>query len=317
MASPLFFKFLHIISTNSKLTTKQLAKELQTSQQNVSHLLKKSKEDKLISSFETLIDPSRFGLDSFIVLLKLKNSSKKTLNEIEKLGEEVDEITGIYALFGNFEIILKFTTSNASSFNKTLKEFMAKIQSVVIDSIILTQIVEYHLSPTYISKKRLRDSILIGADRDMIQINQKEQFVLHKIQNDARVSSSKIALSLSTTAKTVIEIIKRLEKKEIIKGTLTSYHPELMDINQYLIFLKISFDEDENKVLKFMKTIPNITRITKVFGKWDFVIQFECFKAKELQDNLEELKEEFEILDYQFVNITKRFFWRTVPKINE
>ena len=311
----LFYKFLHIISTNSKLTTKQLAKELQTSQQNVSYMFKKAKEEQLISSYETLVDPSRFGYDSFIVLLKLKKSSKKTLNEIHKSAQEFEEITGCYALFGSYELLLKFTCYNASSFNKVLKSFLTSIQEIVISSTILTQIVEYYLSPTYMSKKRLREIILIGADRNVVPINEKEKFILKHIQNDARVSSSQIAFKLSTTAKTVIETTKRLEKKEIIKGTITNYNPHLLDINQYLIFLRVSFGEDENVVLKYLRTVSNITRITKVFGEWDFVIQFESFNLEDLQDHLEHVKEEFNILDYHYITITRRYFWRTIPKI--
>ena len=315
--SSLFNKFLHIISTDSKLTSKQISKELQTSQQNVSYMLKKCREDNIISQYQTLIDPSRFGLDSYIVLLKLKNSSKRTFNDLSRCVENISEITGYYSLFGNFEVVLKFTTYNASSFNKLLKQLLSQIREIIISVEIFTQIVEYYFSLTYISSKRLRESILIGADREFIKINPKEREILSYLDENSRVSSSKIALNLSTTAKSIIENIKKLEKKEVIKGYSIQYHPELLDINQYLIFIQMSFEQNEAKVFKYLKTVKHITRISKVFGSWDFIIQFESFSSKELQEFLQYVKEEFEILDYNYTTITKRFFWKTIPNLKE
>lgn len=316
-STSLFNKFLHIISTNSKLTSKQISKELQTSQQNVSYMIKKCKDDNVISQYQTLIDPSRFGFDSFIVFLKLRNSSKKTFNDLNRSVENIPEITGYYSLFGNFEVVLKFTTYNASSFNKILKSFLSEIKEIVIDVVIFTQIVEYYFSPTYISSKRLREAVLLGADREIIRMNDKEKEILNYLDDNSRVSSSKIALNLSTTAKSIIENIKKLEKKEVIKGYTAQYHPELLNIDQYLILLRVSFDQDEQEVFRHIKTIKNITRISKVFGSWDFIIQFETLNPQELQEFLQSIKEEFEILDYNYITITKRYFWKTIPNLKE
>ncbi|MFT4244696.1 MAG: winged helix-turn-helix transcriptional regulator [Candidatus Woesearchaeota archaeon] len=313
MASPLFYKTLHMLSLNSKLTTKKLSKELQTSQQNISHILKKSQEEEIITNYETLIDPSRFGYDSFIIFIKIKNSSKRTLNKIEKLIHETHEITACYMLFGNYEFLLKFTSLNTSSFNKAFKEFLSNITEHIIDYTILTQIVEYYATPSYISSKRLRDTILTGADRSLLSISKKELDVLSLIQNNSRVSSSKIAIQLETTAKTVISTIKKLEDKEIIKGSIITYHPEKISVEQYLLFLRISFDENEKNLVDFLKTDNNVTKIIKVFGEWDIIVQFETFSHTQLQDCLEDIKEEFKIINYNYITIVRRLFWRTMP----
>lgn len=313
MNSNLLFKLIHILSSNSRLTTKYLSKELFTSQQNISHLLKKVQQEGVISTYETLIDPSRFGYESFIILLKIKNSSKKTINKIEKIITKNHQITACYSLFGNYEILLKFTALNTSSFNKCFKSFLGEIEEFVIDFLILTQIVDYTSTPSYLSSKKINKTTLTGADRSPIQINQKERKILELIQDDSRVSSSKIAINLETTAKTVISLIKKLEEKEIIKANMVSFHPELLGIEQYLLFLRVSFNEDEVEVVNFLKTQKNITRIIKVLGDWDIIIQFETFDHTELQTCLETIKDEFKIIDYQYITITKRFFWRSMP----
>lgn len=317
MTSQLLYKLLHTMSLNSKITTKALGKELNTSQQNISHMLKKSQDEGIISAYETIIDPSRFGYDSFVVLLKIKNSSKRTLNKIEKLIKETHEITACYSLFGNYEILLKFTTLNSSAFNKSFKKFLHEIQEFVIDFSIHTQIVEYYATPSYISPKRLREVILTGADRNLLSISSKEEEILAFIQNNSRLSSSKIAFSLGTTAKTIISLIKKLEDKEIIKGSMVIYHPEKLGIEQYLLFIRISFNEDENKVVKFLKVNPHVTKITKVFGKWDFIIQFETFSHTHLQETLEDIKEDFDIIDYEYITIVRRLFCRTMPLLHK
>lgn len=313
MVSPLFYKTLHLLSLDSKLTTKKLSKELQTSQQNISHIIKKAQEEEIITSYETVIDPSRFGYESFIVFLKIKNSSKRTLNKIEKLINETHDITACYLLFGNYEFLLKFSCLNTSSFNKSFKEFLNKITEFLIDVTVLTQIVEYYATPSYISSKRLRETILTGADRSLLSISRKELKVLSLIQDNSRISSSRVAIEMQTTAKTIISTIKKLEEKEIIKGSIITYHPEKMDVEQYLLFLRISFDQDEKELVKFLKTHQNITKIIKVFGEWDIIIQFETFNHSQLQDCLEDIKEEFNIINYNYTTIVRRLFWRTMP----
>lgn len=317
MNSTLLLKLIHIMSSNSRVTTKYLSKELHTSQQNISHILKKAQKEGVISSFETLIDPSRFGYESFIILLKIKNSSKRTINKIEKIITKNNSITGCYLLFGNFEILLKFTSYNTSSFNKSFKSFLGEIEEYVIDFSILTQIVEYNSTPSYISPKRLNRTILTGADRSPILINSKENKILELMQDNSRISSSKVAITLETTAKTVITLIKKLEDKEIIKGNLITYHPEALGIEQYLLFLRVSFNEEEAEVVKFLKTQQNVTKIIKVLGDWDMIVQFETFNHKQLQDCLETVKDEFQILNYQYITITKRFFYRSMPLLRD
>ncbi len=303
------------MSLDSKITTKQLGKELNTSQQNISHILKKALEEGKISMYETVIDPSRFGYDSFLVLLKIRNSSKRTLNKFGKLFKEHTDITGCYSLFGNYEILLKFTCLNASAFNKSFKKILQEIQEYIINFTILTQIVEYYATPSYISPKRLRSTILIGADRESSQISSKEKEILSQIQYNSRLSSSKIAFSLDTTAKTIIDTIKKLEQKEIIKGYTISYHPEQIGIEQYLLLFKISNNDDENDIVKHLKAHQNVTKIIKIFGEWDIIIQFETFSFKQLQESLETIKDDFQIFDYQYISISKRLFWNSMPEI--
>ncbi len=312
-------KVLHILSNNSRTTSKEIAKEIKTSQQNASYLINKLEEEKIIKNYKILIDSSKFSLNNFCVFLKLKKYSKSELNNFIVNLKKYNEIIAIDILFGNFDIFLKFSTPNPSHFNKILNQIIRENPNKIFDFQILTQIVQYNYPHNFLSKKNFETKTIISGDREYISTNKIEKEILNYLNENSRINYSFIANKLNTTSKTIISKIRKLENLNIIKGYSININYNKLNHNKYYLFLKFDLKElkDEKKLKDFFQTCPNIIENLKIFGKWDNILIIETVKTNDFKKILFSLKEEFsEILqDYDFLESEDTRMWKYIPKL--
>lgn len=314
-------KILHILSNNSRTTTKNIAKEIKTTQQNASYLINKLEGEKIILDYKVLIDSSKFSLNNFCVFLRLKKYSKSELNNLIHYLKEINEIVAIDVLFGKFDLFLKFSTNNPSNFNKVFHKIIEDNPNKFFDYKILTQIVQYYYPLNYLTKKKYENKIIISGDRNFISTNKTEREIINYLNDNSRVNYSEIAKKMNTSSKTIISKIKNLEKKKIIKGYSININHNKLEFNKYYLFLKVNFKElkDESKLKQFISNSQNIIENLKVFGDWNNILIIETLKKEEFQNLLFLLKEKFSeiIIDYEFIESVETKIWKYLPKLND
>ncbi len=312
-------KIVHLLTTNSRAKTKDIAKELNTSQQNASILLPKLREEGYIRSFNLLIDSSRFGFSNFCVFLSLKKYSQGSIDRLVENLETYQDISCIDVLFGNFDIFLRFTSPNASHFNKQLRKILAEYTDIILNYRILTQIVLYHYPSNYLSKEKSESRLIISGDRDIIEVDDTDKQIINMLNMDARTGASKIANELDTTAKTVISRMRNLEKRKVIKGYSTTFDHKMLSINRYYLFLKFRFTEPEqdDNFMKFTRHQDNIIEVIKVFGEWDMILIVETMSPEDFKKILLVIKAMFyEVLeDYSFLESEEIKRWRYICEL--
>jgi len=313
------FKLMQLLSINSRATTKEIAKEIKTTQQNSSYLISKLKSDTSIDSFVPLIDSSKFGLDNFCVLISFKTGSKEFSKSLLIELKKYKEITGIDFLFGSYDLFLRFTTPNASNFNKQLREILNKFQRGIKNYLILTQIVLYHYPRNYLSKKRSDTRHILSGDRELQKIDNLNINIINSLNVNARSSFVTIANENNTTAKTIISRVRNLEKRKILQGYSILPNFNKIGITKYYLFIKYEFldIDSEKKFQQYTHFSPFIVEYIKTFGEWDTILLIETFKEKEFKKMLDELKENFaEIIDdYTFLESEDVKKWKYVPEL--
>lgn len=312
-------KLLHILTDNSRTSTKELAKEIGTTQQNASYLVSRLIDEKKIKSFKLLVDSSKFGYNNFCVFLRLKKNSKNFLNTLETELKKYKEIIAIDFLFGIFDIFLKFTSFNASHFNKTFKEILGKFSENIINYKILTQIVLYYYPGNYLAKKKYERKMIMSGDREIINVDKLDQDIINILNNDARINFSYIANKLKVTSKTIISRVKNLRNKDIIKGYGVVLNHKKLNIYRNYILLKFNFEniEIEKKFVLFTQFCPNIIEFIKVFGEWDYLLIVESLNNEDFKKILFEIKENFSdvINDYIFLESEEIELWKYLPDL--
>lgn len=314
------FRVIELLTENSRITTKKIAKEIKTSQQNASYLLNKLKKDKILISNVLLVDSSKLNLTNFLVLIRLKSNSLDSINKFISILEKYNNITVIETIFGNYDILLKFTTLNNSYFNKILKEILVLTHDNIISYEILTEIVEYHLSKNYLFEKKDFKGKILAGDRNSEVLDSIDLNILNLLNKDSRTNFSKIASNLDLSSKTIISRVKSMEKLKIIRGYSIALNYSLLNLSKKYLFIKTNLEkiELESNFITYLKKSSNVTEIIKTFGNWDIILAIEANNENDFKNLLFQIKEKFPkyILNYDFLESVEIKRFKCIPQID-
>lgn len=147
-----------------------------------------------------------------------------------------------------------------------------------------------------------------------ISLDGKDKKILEVLQKDARLPVSKIAKKVQMPADSVKYRIKRLEKI----GVIRFYHAVLNfallgnPMYSYTLFSFFSINEDEEKqFINFLTSEPKVTWVSKISGKWDFIIGTCTKDFKELDGLLHKIRYKFpkHIKEYDTISTIDEYKW--------
>lgn len=313
------FKTLQFLSENSRITSKKLAKEINTTQQNANYIIQNLNKENIIKSQLLLIDSSKFNFNNYIIFLRLNQHSKSFLNQFTAELKKYKEITVIEILFGNYDLLIRFTTENTSQFNKILKEIVYENNNSIINYLILTQIVEYFFPKNYLSKKKIISQKILSGDREFIKIDNFDKKIINILNNNSKTNFSKIANELNSTSKTIIDRVKKLENRKIIRGYSININYHKINLQKKYLNIKTNLQNIilEKNFIKYCQNNPNITNIIKVFGNWDIIITIETITEDTFKEILFEIKDKYYnfIADYEFIESIETKKYKYIPEL--
>ena len=126
--------------------------------------------------------------------------------------------------------------------------------------------------------------------------------VLKELVRKPEITFSRLAHRIKTSAKTAVNIKKRLEKKAIIKGYSCVFNYQKLDINREIIFLTLSgFGIGEiNKLVNYAIEHKNIVEQVKIIGNYQIFLVVESTERINIMDDL---RSRFSIRDYLIVDV--------------
>ena len=307
------------LESNARLSFSNIGKKTRKSQQRVSYTVNSLIKKGIVKNFYTLVDYSKLGVISFRVYFKISYVSQVKFKEFIEYLVSRDNTLWVATCGGDFDLICTFFASNASRFNKDLREIMAKFPEQIQGYTILTTIVIRRFERKYLlNTPTIFETVFIGGDREPDEIDEIDMQILDTLSEDARTSSVDIANKLSITPKTVISRIKKLEKREIIGGYKPSLNLQKMGYISILLLIRyhnITLDV-ENKLLNYLKIQSNVVRLVKTLGEWDLEIEIEVKSMRDFRKIEIELRQRFPTLIHEirsvpvYENFKKNFFPR-------
>jgi DNA-binding Lrp family transcriptional regulator len=162
--------------------------------------------------------------------------------------------------------------------------------------------------------------LIISGDRKSTELDTMDRAIITRLNQNARQNFAGIASELNTTSKTVINRVKNLENKNIIKGYSINISSGVLGTYRYHLFLSFDFldEETENKFTKFCEYSPNIIEMIKVFGEWDDILVIETFSTAEFKKILFAIKEQFaeSLHNYSFLESEDLKLWKYLPDLD-
>ncbi|MDO8517256.1 MAG: Lrp/AsnC family transcriptional regulator [Nanoarchaeota archaeon] len=300
-------KLLAELESNSRQTLSQIAKKLNTSQQVVSYRINSLLKKKILYGFYTLINFSLLGYTSYRTMIRFSNITEQKNKEIINYLIKHSNVLWIVECGGRWDLLVNFMAKNIVQYSNFIREFKNKFPKQIQNYDVLTTIdVTYFGRDYLINKIRKEDKLpYFGNEIKITNLDQTDFKILNLIAENARMNSVEIAEKLKISPNTVILRIKDMKKNNLIQSYKPLIHLENTSYSAYKALIKFQniTEQDEKKIVDFIKTKINVTGIIRLVGGWDFEIEFE-FDSKQkmldftrdLRDKFKEIIKEFEVI---------------------
>ena len=280
-------ELLFELSLNARSAMNKIAKKLKVSQQGLSYKLKKLEEKGTILHYYTLFDFACFGYHGYKVIFTLNRTKPEQVKQFREFLQTQSSVLSIEELSGHWDFLVFFATKNSSRCSKEIHELITQFPKLVKNYVILTNVVSYELQRKYLLESSAHVSIVAFAgDREPMTVDTMDRKLLSTLYENPRIKYSLLAAKYKLNPKTVINKIKALETKGIIKGYSTGIDCYKYGYFSQKIFLKLvnfSFEKEE-EILKFCRQQKNIIKVSKLFGNWDLEMDLELNTIREFQD---------------------------------
>jgi len=106
-------------------------------------------------------------------------------------------------------------------------------------------------------------------------IDKKDKKILLELLKDGRKSFTDLARSCKMTRQSVFSRVKSLKRKGIIKDFTVELNHQKLDLNlkAYILISANPSKKAREKASEVLITLPQISQIHKLFGRFDFLIE--------------------------------------------
>ncbi len=308
---------LRQLEIDARIPFSKIGKKTRMSQQRISYAIDALIKKNIIEAFYTLIDYSRLNVINFRVYFKVNYTTQDEFEQLINYLKQEPSTSWIATCGGKYDLICTFFAQNPSSFNKTLKEIMGQFPNQLQNYTVLTTIVKRNFGRKYLftTPSNLPKEIIVGGDREPEELDNTDLMILNLIAENARTSAVEIGNKLQLTAKTVIKRIKKLVKREFIKGFKPALNVRETDYMSFILTIKSHnvVPEIEDKLIHYLKMHPNVVEVVKTLGEWDLEIQIEVKSWYIYRKIVIEIREKFKSLIQEIESIP---IYKNYHKIN-
>ena len=136
-------KILRLQQDYAKLTTKQLAEQVNLSPTPVFERLKRLESDGFIKKYIAILDADKLGR-SFMVFtsVKLKQMSRNVANEFVKMIQDIPEVSACYNVAGEFDYILIINAPSMKYYNDFIINVLGTVESIgsILSTFVMKEI---------------------------------------------------------------------------------------------------------------------------------------------------------------------------------
>lgn len=275
-------KVLHILSNNSRISTKDIGKKLKISQQAASYHLTKIFENSEAVPL-LLTDSARLSqvqiLFGFVTKAREGRSTQMMLKELRDDPLVTTVLTGQFG----FDLLLEYSANTVSAINKRHLELIEKHSDLLETKFIAPIVVKRWYGREL---RSARTATIIAGDRESFTLTTTQQQVLDALSKDTRTPVSIIAQRTGSSIESVRTAIKSLESKRVIRGYSLSITPSDTQLRTQ-VFLRFSNDgvgqmDTFNELLAQMRSV---VCVTKLLGDYHAMVHTENESIRSILDH--------------------------------
>ena len=290
-------KIIYELGKNSRLSYKQIAKNINSKKEVVAYHIKQLIARRMITKFVPVFALSRLNIFSSKIYLRLQGLNKEAEKKLYDYLRSDPEIVWIAKCVGRWDLLLGMYTKNIVDFSNKKSKILSIFGKYIKDYDI-TQIEDgLVFNRDYLTKKPVtyRQHFVFGGKVENNVLDKEEIRIIQLIKNDARFQATDISKKLNIDARTVIKKIKNLQKREILQGFTVFLDIKKIGIQFHKLCIHLQNYEKNNisKLTSFLKANPNTIHLIKSLGSWELEVEIETENSSNIHDYISEIRNKF------------------------
>ncbi|MBD3355238.1 AsnC family transcriptional regulator [Candidatus Woesearchaeota archaeon] len=283
-------KILHELSKNARISLKRLAKAISMSQSSTLYRLKKLEEENIILGTNAIINSYKLGYLGFRAYLFLQGTTKEKENEIQDWLVNRDETSVIGITQNSEELIIMSWVKSTQEFYGFVESLKETYGEFIKDFQIFPYVGTVYYPRNYLNPGSKGQEIVVRTT-EKVDYDSLDLAILEKLSTDGRKAALEISKELGKPVKTVINRMRKLEKKKVIAGYSANININKIGYEYYKLNLIFSKSVNYNMLLAFAKNLNNSIYVDEAISKYDFELNVEVRNKKELNKIIDQLKE--------------------------
>jgi DNA-binding Lrp family transcriptional regulator len=293
-------KILYELDKNCRQSNSQIAKKVRLSKNAVRYRIDRMIQKGIIKKFHTLINIGKLGYTGFRIYVNLKNTTSKIEEEIIQFLRNRSEVVWIASLEGEYNLGMLIVAKNIREIDNVWNHLIENYINYFYERALSIVVKSSYFSMGYIIDKERSDYKITTTTLPDDSIDKIDKHIVQMLAENANISIVEIANHLDYSSKTIIERIKRLEKKGVIVAYKAFIDYEKLDYQHYKISFILSKVSKEKEMIfrEFTKQHPNIVNYEKHIGGGDVEIDIHVKNHSHLRRILSEIRDKFSDILY-------------------
>ena len=284
-------KILAELDKNCRISTKRLAKMLRKSRQSVDYRINQMKQNGIISSFNSAINPHKMGCKIYKIYLKLRNIPSEKIRLFRYLRS-----TGIIYWMGEcsgrWDLIFGVFSKTDSDFFSLKNDIISRFNKIIVEEEgdILVDVKQY--AKMYFTGEIVKP-VMFAGDVVHNKLDRLDCLILAETVNNARIHITDLSRKIKSTPIITRRRLRKLEQKGIIIQYRIGVNLNKLGLELYKAILRLDrYNKyDENRLLAYVSALPNVQYFIR--NIWQIELELVVSNYQEYYGIIECLKKEF------------------------
>ncbi|MCD6464041.1 AsnC family transcriptional regulator [Candidatus Woesearchaeota archaeon] len=312
-------KLLATLDFNARMPISRIAKKVGISKGAALYRLKKLENQGIIKQYYAIVNPAKLGFYYCRVFLKFQNMPSSVEQELINHLETNPKIAYLGIIDGLWDLLIGFWARDLAEFEEFLDKLIFKYGRFVLDKEVSIglQVWQFPYRFLFQSSESVVREFKTGGKLKVSNLDVIDKELLTILTKNARMSYEELSKHLGLSGKAINYRIKNLIKKKIIVGfrTLVDYKKFGYSNTKVLLYLQNATKERFNKLVHYLKQLPNCIYITKPIGKPDLEFEVLTRTREEFFSIIKQSRENFKdiIKNYEYFIIHEEPVSRFIP----
>lgn len=280
-------KILSLLMEDARINLSEIADKVELSKSNVARRISKFEKIGFVSGYHTYVDVSKLGVESHLILLKIKSSQKEKDSYFERISK-IKNVYSIATLIGDFDVVIGIYSKNEEDKNTVLDKIL-KESFIINFEISKIKTIFPKLSYTGEMFKHKIEKNETYKDKNF-EIDNIDKKILISLSENCRISSVDLSEQLKIPRATLNYRVNKLIRSGVIAKFQPNVNFFMLGVEFYFLRFRLSLPSKTNELIEYLSRTHRANTILKSD------VSYQVMAFLQFKDNTEFRKFEEDIL---------------------